>query len=35
LTAAGKKQLISEQSKWELLVKAIGGVMNPAKEGDS
>ena len=32
LTAAGKKQLLAEQSKWELLVKAIGGVMNPAKE---
>jgi transcriptional regulator len=30
LTAAGKKQLSAEQSKWELLVKAIGGVMKPA-----
>ena len=30
LTAAGKKQLSAEQSKWELLVKAITGVMNPA-----
>ena len=29
LTAAGKKQLSAEQSKWELLVKAIGGVMKP------
>jgi PadR family transcriptional regulator PadR len=30
LTAAGKKQLSAEQSKWELLVKAITGVMKPA-----
>jgi transcriptional regulator len=29
LTAAGKKQLSAEQSKWELLVKAITGVMKP------
>jgi PadR family transcriptional regulator len=32
LTAAGKKQLAAEQSKWKLLVKAIAGVMNPAQE---
>ena len=31
LTAAGKKQLISEQSKWEQLVQAIAGVMKPAR----
>ena len=30
LTAAGKKQLSAEHSKWELLVKAITGVMKPA-----
>jgi transcriptional regulator len=30
LTAAGKKQLSAEQSKWELLVKAITGVMRTA-----
>jgi PadR family transcriptional regulator PadR len=30
LTPAGKKQLSAEQSKWELLVKAITGVMKPA-----
>ena len=30
LTAAGKKQLSTEESKWKLLVKAITGVMNPA-----
>jgi transcriptional regulator len=31
LTAAGKKQLSAEQSKWALLVKAITGVMKPAR----
>lgn len=31
LTAAGKKQLVSEQSKWEQLVQAIAGVMRPAR----
>jgi transcriptional regulator len=30
LTAAGKKQLAREQSKWNLLVKAIARVMRPA-----
>ncbi|HEX5226551.1 MAG TPA: PadR family transcriptional regulator [Bryobacteraceae bacterium] len=30
LTAAGKKQLTAEESKWKLLVKAIAGVMKPA-----
>lgn len=30
LTPAGKKQLVAEQSKWDLLVKAITGVMKPA-----
>jgi PadR family transcriptional regulator PadR len=30
LTAAGRKQLVSEQSKWKLLVKAITRVMRPA-----
>lgn len=29
LTAAGKKHLIAEQSKWDSLVKAIAGVMKP------
>ena len=31
LTAAGKKQLLSELSRWKLLVKAISGVLNPAQ----
>lgn len=30
LTAAGKKQLAAEHSKWNLLVKAIARVMRPA-----
>jgi PadR family transcriptional regulator len=29
LTPAGKKQLASEHSKWQLLVAAISGVLNP------
>jgi PadR family transcriptional regulator, regulatory protein PadR len=33
LTAAGKKQLVAEKSKWELLVEAITQVMRPAKGG--
>jgi PadR family transcriptional regulator, regulatory protein PadR len=32
LTAMGKRQLAAEESKWELLVKAITGVMKPAGE---
>jgi len=31
LTAAGRKQLLAEQSKWDLLIKAIAGVMKPAQ----
>jgi PadR family transcriptional regulator, regulatory protein PadR len=35
LTATGKKQLISERSRWAQLSDAIAGVLNPAKiEGD-
>ena len=35
LTAKGKKQLISERSRWEQLSDAIAGVLNPAKtEGE-
>jgi len=29
LTGVGKRQLAAEESKWELLVKAIRGVMKP------
>ena len=31
LTAAGKKQLMSEQSRWNQMSAAIAGLMNPAK----
>jgi transcriptional regulator len=30
LTAAGKRQLATERSKWDLLVKTIGRIMRPA-----
>ena len=32
LTPAGKKQLLRERSKWEQLVAAIGGVLNPGSQ---
>ena len=31
LTASGKKQLLAEQSNWDLLVKAIARVMKPVR----
>ena len=31
LTAAGKKQLLAEQSKWETFVQAVAGVMKPVE----
>ncbi|HSM86410.1 MAG TPA: PadR family transcriptional regulator, partial [Candidatus Limnocylindrales bacterium] len=30
LTAAGRKQLAAESSKWDRMVRAIGRVLNPA-----
>ncbi len=33
LTAAGKKQLLTEESKWKQMSEAIARVMWPAKEG--
>jgi PadR family transcriptional regulator PadR len=32
LTKTGKKQLLSERSRWEKITTAIAGVMNPAKK---
>jgi PadR family transcriptional regulator, regulatory protein PadR len=32
LTPKGRNQLVAEQSKWKLLVKAISRVMRPAQE---
>jgi transcriptional regulator len=34
LTAAGRKQLVSERSRWEQFVEAMTSAMNPAKQGD-
>ncbi|MGH9397439.1 MAG: PadR family transcriptional regulator [Terriglobia bacterium] len=31
LTAAGRKHLLSEESRWEGFVKAVGAVMKPAR----
>jgi PadR family transcriptional regulator, regulatory protein PadR len=33
LTAAGKRQLLAEESKWKSLARAIARVMWPAEEG--
>jgi PadR family transcriptional regulator PadR len=33
LTAAGKKQLVAEESKWKQMTSAIARVMWPAEEG--
>ena len=33
MTAGGRKQLLAEQSKWKLLVRAITRVMRPAQGG--
>jgi PadR family transcriptional regulator, regulatory protein PadR len=35
LTREGKKQLAAQCSRWEQLVKAIGRIMHPAREGSS
>jgi PadR family transcriptional regulator PadR len=32
LTKRGKRQLISERSRWERIKTAIGGILNPAKK---
>jgi transcriptional regulator len=33
LTAAGRKQLLSEQARWKQIVNAIAGIMRPAPDG--
>jgi len=35
LTAAGKKQLLAERSRWEQLSAAIGAIMNPPSGSES
>lgn len=32
LTSAGKKELVSEESRWKVMVRAIARVMRPVKE---
>jgi PadR family transcriptional regulator PadR len=32
LTAAGRKQLVAEQTRWELLVRGISRILKPASE---
>lgn len=32
LTKSGKKQLVSERSKWKRVITAIAAIMNPAKK---
>jgi transcriptional regulator len=34
LTAAGKRRLVSAQTRWDLLVRAIAGVLKPAEGGN-
>ena len=34
ITAAGKKQLASDLSRWQHMVEVIGAVMHRAPEGD-
>ncbi|MGB6484909.1 MAG: PadR family transcriptional regulator [Candidatus Acidiferrales bacterium] len=35
LTAAGKKQLLSERSRWQQISDAIAGILSPAKENEA
>ena len=35
LTAAGKKQLLSERSRWEQLTDAMAGILNPVRRSES
>jgi transcriptional regulator len=35
LTPEGKKQLAAQTSRWEQLVKEIGRILNPVREGQS
>jgi len=35
LTAAGKRQLLSERSRWQQISDAIAGILSPAKENQA
>ena len=32
LTRTGRKKLVAETTKWEKVVRAVGGVLRPARE---
>lgn len=34
LTALGRAQLVSERSRWDQLMSAIAGVLNPVRQGE-
>jgi transcriptional regulator len=34
LTTTGRRQLLSERSRWAQMVEAIGGILNPAKRSE-
>jgi transcriptional regulator len=34
LTALGKAQLVSERSRWDQLISAIAGVLDPVRQGE-
>jgi PadR family transcriptional regulator PadR len=34
LTVAGRKRLVLERSRWDQIVRAMAGALNPAQEGD-
>jgi PadR family transcriptional regulator PadR len=35
LTVAGKRQLLSEQARWQQIVNAVAGIMSPVREDQS
>ncbi len=35
LTSAGRKQLLEERSRWEQFSRAVGAIMDPAREGEA
>ena len=35
LTTAGRKQLLSERSRWAQIVEAMSGILNPAKRSET
>jgi PadR family transcriptional regulator, regulatory protein PadR len=35
LTATGRRQLVSERSRWAQLVEAMGGILNPSRRSEA